>query len=65
MDEPDNVTDVMLENAVKHHSDKIGNPKAVRTLVDLYLPATSPRGDVTHVPQSRRNEFLVELAKLE
>jgi hypothetical protein len=65
MTERAEVTDAMLENAVRHHSDKIKNPRAVQALVDKYRLTTSPGGDVRHIPQDRRTEFLIQLAKLE
>jgi hypothetical protein len=65
MTEQAEVTDAMLKSAVQHHSDKIKNPRAVQELIDEYLLATSPRGDAAHVPQNRRTEFLIRLAKLE
>jgi hypothetical protein len=65
MAEQAEVTDAMLENAVRHHGDKIENPRAVQALVDEYLPTTSSGGDVRHIPQDRRTEFLIQLAKLQ
>jgi hypothetical protein len=59
------VTDAMLENAVRHHSDKIKYPRTVQALVDEYLVTTSTDGDVRHIPKDRRTEFLIQLAKLE
>ena len=65
MTEQAEVTDAMIENAVRHHSDKIKNPRAVQALVDEYLLTPSPGGDVKHISQDRRTEFLIQLAKLE
>lgn len=65
MNQPRKIADIMLENGVKHHSEKINNPEAVRMLVNAYLPATLPPGEVAHDPQKRRAEFLAELATLQ
>jgi hypothetical protein len=63
MTEQAEVTDAMIENAVRHHSDKIKNPRAVQALVDEYLLTPSPGGDVKHISQDRRTEFLIQLRK--
>jgi ATP-dependent protease Clp ATPase subunit len=66
------VSDEQLENAIKHHRDKIKNPHAIRALIDQYLVrrsladriASVPPDDARKIPQSERAAFLVALAKL-
>jgi hypothetical protein len=65
MTEQAEVTDAMLESAVRHHKDKIKNSRSVQALIDEYLHTTAPARDVRHIPRNRRTEFLIQLAKLE